>query len=418
MKKHNQLLSLLLTGGILLGLLLQSGCSNQVPDTASVIQQTPPTSVIQQTPPASEEAPREPVTAQDPSAEPSLRELRLIMVGDILLHTPVEECALQEDGTYDFHALFSHTKNLIASSDLALVNQEVIIGGESLGISGYPAFNAPYAIGDALADTGFDVVCHATNHALDKGKNGLLNCLSFWQEKHPQIGILGIHDSAESARNLYYYQNGDSTIAILNYTYGTNGIPLPQDMPYSVDLLEQEKVLADIRQAEANADFTIVCPHWGTEYRLTPDASQEKWTTLFLENGVDLVIGTHPHVIEPYEMLTDEATGHSMLVYYSLGNFVNWTSGTGEGVSNRMVGGMADITLWSDADQKVSIKDYGIHALVCHVTSETDGVTVYPLSEYSEALASENEILNQAPDFSYSYCVDLCDQVWGKDHWD
>ena len=102
---------------------------------------------------------------------------------------------------------------------------------------------------------------------------------------------------------------------------------------------------ADIQRAEELADFTIVCPHWGTEYRLTSDASQEKWTKIFAENGADPILGTHPHVIEPIEWVTDEASEHEMLVYYSLGNFVNWTSGTGEGVANRMVGGMAEVTI-------------------------------------------------------------------------
>lgn len=450
MKKQNHFLSCMMTYGILLGVILgifggilsgnlfSSECGNvknnsecgNVKDIflendslGETVQESLAPSVGESLSPSVEESATKSPGSISQSSVPEedvlspSDSLQIIMVGDILLHTRVEESALRADGTYDFHEIFANTEDLIASADLALVNQEVILGGEELGISGYPAFNAPYSVGNALADAGFDVICHATNHALDKGKKGLINCLVFWKENYPDMGILGIHDSEESAEQLYYYKSGDFTIAILNYTYGTNGISLPADMPYSVDLLEKEKILDDIREAEANADFTIVCPHWGTEYRLTPDSSQEKWTRLFLENGVDLVLGTHPHVIEPYEMLTDEATGHSMLVYYSLGNFVNWTSGTGYGVSNRMIGGMADITL-TKKDQEVTIESYGIHALVCHVSPGTDGVTVYPLSDYSEEQAKENAILTQAPDFSYSYCVNLCNQVFGTDNWD
>ena len=348
--------------------------------------------------------------------------ITLLMVGDILLHTPVEESAKQADGSYDFHAVFAHTKELIREADLALVNQEVILGGEELGISGYPAFNAPYEVGDTLAETGFDVICHATNHALDKGKRGILNCTSYWQENHPDISVLGIHDTEPALNNpsLYLYTKNDISVAILNYTYGTNGIPLPEDMPYAVDLLEKEKVIADIQLAEELADFTIVCPHWGTEYRLTPDAMQAKWTQIFLENGVDLVLGTHPHVIEPIVWVEEDApseeadSNHQMLVYYSLGNFVNWTSGTGNGVANRMVGGMARLRLERDDNDNVVISDYGIKALVCHVEPGTDGVTVYPLSEYTEELSGQNAIRSQDPDFSKEYCVELCDQVWGE----
>lgn len=347
--------------------------------------------------------------------QPAPSELTLLMVGDILLHTPVEESALREDGSYDFDVIFSHTEETIRDVDLALVNQEVIIGGEELGISGYPAFNAPYAIGDALTDAGFDVVCHATNHALDKGKKGILNCTAYWRENHPEITVLGIHDADPADRsNICLLTQNDITVAILNYTYGTNGISMPSDMPYAVDLLNEDRVISDIRAAEEIADFTIVCPHWGTEYRLTPDAMQEKWTRIFLENGVDLVLGTHPHVIEPVSWIEDDDTGHRMLVYYSLGNFVNWTSGTGTGVSNRMVGGMAEVTLTKENDDTVVISDYGIEAVVCHVENIRDGVTVYPLADYTNELAGANAIRSQAPDFSLDYCTNLCDEVWGE----
>ena len=342
---------------------------------------------------------------------PNEEHVTLLMVGDILLHTPVEKSAKREDGSYSYDAIFENTKDLISAADLALVNQEVILGGTELGISGYPAFNAPYEVGDDLVEAGFDVICHATNHAMDKGKQGVTNCLSFWEENYPEIQILGLHDAADDP--IFIYEKDGIKVAILNYSYGTNGNPLPSDMPYAVDLLKKDKVVSDITYAESVADFTVVCPHWGTEYRLTPDASQEKWTKIFLENGVDLVIGTHPHVIEPVEMITDEQTGHSMLVYYSLGNFVNWTSSSGDGIANRMVGGMAQVTLERDENGLVSISDYQVTALVCHLTNGQDGVTVMPLSSYSEELASENQIIKQDSHFSYSYCTDLCDTVWG-----
>lgn len=337
-------------------------------------------------------------------------QIHIVMVGDILLHTPVEKSAKREDGTYSYDAIFADTKDLISAADLALVNQEVILGGTELGISGYPAFNAPYEVGDDLVEAGFDVICHATNHALDKGKKGVLNCLNFWKTTYPNIQILGLHDNPDDS--LYIYEKDGMKIAFLNYTYSTNGVALPEDMPYAVDMLSQKKVTADIQYAESVADFTVVCPHWGTEYRLTPDSYQEKWTKIFLENGVDLVLGTHPHVIEPIELREDD-NGHSMLVYYSLGNFVNWTSSSGDGISNRMVGGMADVTLERNDDGNVVLSDYGITALVCHLTDGQDGVSVKLLSDYTEELASQNRIRSQDPAFSLEYCAGLCDEIWG-----
>lgn len=354
----------------------------------------------------------EEVVTEEVPEEPDT--LRIIMVGDILLHTGVSDSARLEDGTYDYNPIFEHTSDLIGSADLALVNEEVIIGGEELGVSGYPSFNAPYEIGDALVENGFDVILHATNHALDRGKKGLVNCMDFWESNYPDIAVLGIHDSEEDRDDIFYYEQNGIKIAILNYTYGTNGVPLPNDMPWSVDLLNnRDRIAEDLKKAEDEADFTIVCPHWGTEYNLGKSAEQEKWAKLFVQNGADLIIGTHPHVIEPIEWYEDEETQNRALIYYSIGNFVNWTSGRGPGSGNRMVGGMADVTLIKE-DAGVSIAEDHIHALVCHLKSGTGNVTVYPLADYSEELASENEMVLQDRNFSYDYCVSLCDEIWDK----
>lgn len=365
----------------------------------------------------------------EPTPQPT-PEITLLMVGDILLHTPVAESGLQENGSYDFTAVFAHTKDDILEADLALVNQEVILGGTELGISGYPAFNAPYELGDALVDSGFDVVLHATNHALDKGGKGIINCLNFWENSYPQIAVLGIHDSAEGQNEIYVYEQEGIRIAILNYTYGTNGIPLPQGMDYAVDqLLDLDRIAEDLKRAEEMADFTVVCPHWGTEYRLTQDTNQELLAQFFWENGADLVLGTHPHVIEPVAWVAadgiqtcdlEEQDGFlkgtdirdGMLVYYSLGNFVNWTSGTGEGVANRMTGGMAKVTLELDEDGNVTIKEYGVEPVICHVEEGRNGVTVYPISDYTEQLAEKNAIRLQDGNFSLEYCHSLLEKVW------
>lgn len=358
----------------------------------------------------------EPETTAEPETEPS-PEITLLMVGDILLHDRVEECAVQEDGSYNYDVIFESVIDDIQAADLAIVNQEVIIGGEELGVSGYPAFNAPFEMGDALVKAGFDVVCHGTNHALDKGRKGLLSCISFWKETYPQIAVLGINETVEEQEEIYVYEQDGIKIAILNYTYGTNGIPLPDDMPFAVDMLDENKVIADIQKAEQIADFTVVCPHWGTEYVLEQTAEQERWADIFLENGVDLVIGTHPHVIEPVEMLVDEETGNQMLVYYSIGNFVNWTGESGSGKADRMVGGMAQVTVGLDDDGKAVITDYGVTAVVTHVSYGVNGVYTMKLSDYTQEISLQSEIINQDGAFSKEYCINLCNQVWG-DLWE
>ena len=349
--------------------------------------------------------------------------ISVVMVGDILLHDGVIASCKTEDG-YDFTPIFENTKDAIGAADIAIANQEVIIGGEELRISGYPAFNAPYEIGDALADAGFDVVCHGTNHALDRNKKGIINCLSYWNENHPEMQILGIHDSEEDSNEIFIKEINGFKIAILNYTYGTNGIPLPEGMPYAVDLIDKEKIKDDLTYAEQNADFTIVCPHWGVEYMLNENSNQQALAEFMTENGADLIIGTHPHVIEPIEWI-ESANGNRALCYYSIGNFINWTSGRGSNVSNRMVGAMAYIELntelQSDGDSwpinnipdYEMIGKYGVYPVVSHVEHTKGRVTTYFLQDYTEELALNNAIIEQDKSFSLNYCKDLANEIFG-----
>ncbi len=343
-------------------------------------------------------------------------DFHIIMVGDILLHDGIEKCAKQEDGTYDYSEIFRHTKDVIEKVDLAIVNQEVIIGGEDLRVTGYPSFNAPFAIADDLAEAGFDIALHATNHALDRGAKGIENCLEYWEKNHPEVEPVGIHESAADGDEICIYEKNGYRIAVLNYTYGTNGIPLPKNMPYAVSLLDEEKVRGDIAKAEEAADLTIVCPHWGIEYNHGISQMQEKWTKVFAKYGADLIIGTHPHVIEPVEEYETE-DGRIVPVYYSLGNFINWTSGAGKGISDRMLGAMADVTLSRDTNGKAVIKDYGVRPLVAHVESKINGSTVYFLDDYTQAKSFLNEIRKRDAAFSYRYLDDLANSIFEKDLW-
>lgn len=340
-------------------------------------------------------------------------EIEIVMVGDILLHTAVQESGKLSDGTYNYDHLFSNVTEDIQAADIAIVNQEVILGGTDMGLSGYPSFNGPYEVGDALVKAGFNVILHATNHTLDRGKTAVLNCLNFWETNYPEVAVLGSYSSQEAYDEIYVYEQEGIKIAILNYTYGTNGISAPSNMPYIVNMLDEEKVVSDIQRANEMADFVIVCPHWGTEYQHVQSSEQEYWANIFLENGVDLVIGTHPHVIQPIEMLTNE-NGDEMLVYYSIGNFINATSESGRGTADRMIGGMAEITVSRDENENVYIKEYGVEPLVTQLLYGTQEITTYKLADYTKALASQNKTIDKDSMFSLEYCQNLCREVFGE----
>lgn len=351
-------------------------------------------------------------TAQEAKQKSKENELDLVMAGDVLLHTRLAYWSEDGKGGYDFNPIFKLIKPIIKKADLAIVNQETILGGKELGVSGYPTFNGPYELGDAIANAGFDVVLQSNNHSLDRGKQGIYNCLNFWK-KYPKIKTVGINTSEAQKKKLCIYKKNGIKVAILNYTYGTNGIPLPKGMPYAVNYLVKNEVINDIKRAEKEADFTIVCPHWGTEYYRGITDYQKAWSKIFVENGVDLVLGCHPHVIEPIKYVTDKKTGHKMLVYYSLGNFVNSTMSDGR-VGDRYVGGIAKVKLKRGADNKVRIAKYGVKAIVMHNGGTRFGSSVYPLSKYTEELAKKNIMKTQDYMFSLEFCKNICNEVWGK----
>ena len=351
-------------------------------------------------------------TAKEAKKKSKENELDLVMAGDVLLHTRLAYWSEDGKGGYDFNPIFKLIKPIIKKADLAIVNQETILGGKELGVSGYPTFNGPYELGDAIAGAGFDVVLQSNNHSLDRGKQGIYNCLNFWK-KYPKIKTVGINTSEAQKKKLCIYKKNGIKVAILNYTYGTNGIPLPKGMPFAVNYLVKDEVINDIKRAEKEADFTIVCPHWGTEYYRGITDYQKTWSKIFVENGVDLVLGAHPHVIEPIKYVTDKKTGHKMLVYYSLGNFVNSTMSDGR-VGDRYVGGLAKVKLKRGTDNKVRIAKYGVKATVMHNGGTRFGSSVYPLSKYTEELAKKNVMKTQDYMFSLNFCKKVCNEVWGK----
>ena len=336
--------------------------------------------------------------------------INLKMIGDVLIHSPLYKNGKQSDGSYNFDHFFANISQDISTADISIVNQETILGGTELGLSTYPKFNSPKEVGDAEVKAGFNTILHATNHTLDKGEVGLNNCLDFWKSKHPNVTILGINETETDYNNIYVYTKNDFKIAILNYTYDTNGLPIPSNKPYCINTLDEDKVISDIEKAKKLADMVIVCPHWGTEYKLTPDDYQDTWTQLFLEHGVDIVIGTHPHVLQPIETLTSSSE-HTMLVYYSLGNFISC-----QDTKECMIGGMADITLEKDSSGKCRIKQYGLVPIVTHRVFTMGQYTSYKLSDYTQSLVDENTIKKYAFDFSIDWINTFCKDVLGDNY--
>ena len=343
----------------------------------------------------------------DSAHEVEIHTASLAMVGDVLVHQGVWESGELSDGSYNFDHLFAPMADDFAAADIAIVNQETVLGGIEMGISGYPAFNSPQEIGDAEVGAGVNVVAAATNHALDKGYSGIEAELAYWESAHPEVTCLGIATSKELAGSITCFVRDGITIALLNYTEISNA-GLPSSAPWCLRMLDEDTVTADVEAArELGADFVVVLPHWGTEYVTEPTGAEEAWAALFLELGVDVVIGTHPHVIQPVEVLERE-DGHRMLVFWSLGNYVS-----GQKAKERLVGGMAQVTFES-VDGELGIAGYQLVPTVTHRARGT-AYTTYRLDAYTEELAAENRILEveDCGDFTRAWCVDFCAAVLG-----
>lgn len=422
MKKKSLLVTLVLSLCLMLGLLAW-GCGEDkqtisnmgdgTQESGSLIVESTEDGEAESETTIPTETESETVVETIPEPEPYVEpEVDLIMVGDVLPHGRLIKAGLQEDGTYNYDFMFEHVTSYVQEVDLAIINQEVVMAGEEYGYSGYPTFNSPTAMADSIAKAGFDVVLHATNHTLDKRLQGALNTLNYWQTNHPDLAILGMYDSQEARDTIYVYEQDGIKIAILNYTYGTNGIPVPEDAPYIVNLMDRQLVEADIAKAKELADFVIVCPHWGTEYVFEASAWQKDWVKVFLKNGVDLVLGTHPHVIEPIEWF-ERDDGHRMLVYYSLGNFINSAATSKEGAGARFLGAMATITLAKTEEGDVYIKDYGAEPTVTWVSPDETYISTYFMSDFTEEMGLTSDVHKRIPAFSLQYCIDLWEQVMG-----
>lgn len=249
---------------------------------------------------------------------PPPTQLTLAAVGDIMMHSTQIEAARKSDGSYDFRDVFQDIKPYLQEADLVFGNLETTFSGRE-PYTGYPLFNAPDAVADALAEAGLDLIQTANNHTMDTGAEGTVRTYNVLREKG--LRPIGTAPSSDEQRPLIVERN-DITCAFLAYTYGTNGIPIPEDKPYLVNLIDEATIEKDIREAKkAGAEWVVVGLHFGNEYEREPTDVQRQLVKRVFEMGADVILGSHPHVLQPMEQM--EVNGKSKFVIYSLGNFVS-----------------------------------------------------------------------------------------------
>ena len=284
-----------------------------------------------------------------------------------------------------------------------MINQEAVVGGDQYGIRGYPSFNAITPCVAALRNVGFDVVLGANNHILDMGVGAVHHMVQFFRQNYPELKLLGIHDSWETRDEINVIECNGIRIGMINYTDLSNNMYDYRGNEYVLDMLDYDRLASLIQQTKAASDFVIVFPHWGTEYERNKDQKQIDETAFLAEQGVDLVIGTHPHVVEPIEYV-DRPDGGRMLVYYSLGNYISF-----QRPEATLLGGMAKVTL-EKTSRGVRIGDFDMEILATeyHYPPPPDDwrlvFNTYPFSMFTREIAAQGDgVLGWGEPFSIDY---------------
>ena len=312
----------------------------------------------------------------------------IFMVGDALIHSSVYMDA-RVNGGYDFKPQIEKIKPIASKYDLVYYNQETVLGGTELGLSNYPMFNSPYEVGDAFIDAGFNLVSLATNHTMDKGERGVTNSVNYWNKHKDKVVTSGqwlSNEEREKSISTIYEKNGIK-YAFISYTIWTNGLETPRGKEYLNNVYSEEKAKADIAKVKDKADIIIVAMHWGTEYSLGVDWQQTKIANFLASQGVGLIIGAHPHVVEPVEYINDGKT----FVIYSLGNLISDQEG-----NERLTGLMmaVDIKKKVDVDGTVTVTIENPKAELTYTKSNySKNFKVYPYSQLNTSILSNYESL-------------------------
>lgn len=273
------------------------------------------------------------VTTSKKEEKETTNTLSMVMVGDNLIHSSIYKDASIGQNEYDFKKMYELVKPIIKKYDIAYYNQETILGGKELGVSDYPTFNSPQEVGDAMIDAGFNLVSLASNHTMDSGEKAVLSSREYW-DKQENVLAVGSYTSPEDRDKVRIVTKNNISYTMLNYTYGTNGITVPSGKEYLVNVwptdLEindvekdtkyqeyKEQVKKDIEKVRSKVDCLIVAMHWGVEYTSEPTAYEKDMASFLASQGVDIIIGAHPHVIQPVTWI------NHTLVIYSLGNFIS-----------------------------------------------------------------------------------------------
>ena len=370
---------------------------------------------------------------------PEVTTATVLAVGDNLVQPSLLSSGQSDSDTWNYDSVYTNLKADIQAADISIVNQETPFTADHNAVSGTAPYATPTEIGDALVNAGFNVVTSATSLIDDNGASMITETLNYWKTSHPEVTLAGIHENQTGTDAPKIVEINGIKIAILNYTFpaygsqdtssdqsseedteesqdssssdtsGSNSTAAASSKGSMIDTFNTTDVAAAIKQAKSSADCVIFCANWGKTEEPMPTEYEKEWANFLMEQGVDVVIGTNPNVLQPYGYLTDDS-GHNMLIYYSLGNFV-----TGQETLKQLLGGMATFTIQKtvEGDQTtVEIQDATLTPLVMHYSYDNKEYAPYKLDDYTDALASVHSVRESIGDeFSLENLTTKYDEI-------
>lgn len=356
-------------------------------------------------------------SAPEPSSqqlEPRTASITILGAGDDLIHDVVYQQAAKRAGGkgFNFDPVYARIADQVKQADVSVINQETVLASKIAPLSGYPRFNSPVQLGDKLFSLGFDVINHANNHVLDMGEKGLAATLDYWDTK--PVKVVGAYRNAEDLEQIRIVEAKGIKTAHIGITEMTNGLSLPKNSSYRLIYADNTQLIERlIKKAKTMADVVVISVHWGTENTYTLTDKQKTLAQNMVDWGADIIFGNHPHVVQPLTVLTRK-DGTKCPVIYALGNLVS-----AQQSGKNMVSGLLTVTMTKDfSTGRTTFSGMKLTPLVTHYGPHCANITIYPLSQYTDALAAAHGVRRFTPEFSLKFIRAIMDQNIPKQYQD
>ena len=331
----------------------------------------------------------------------------ILTAGDNLIHSSLYEQANKRagggKGEYDFTFAYENIVDMIDGYDITMINQETLVN-DVFSPASYPMFNSPTEVGDEILEIGFDTICHANNHVLDKKEGGIVATLDYWDRK--DAFVYGAYKDEADLQDIKLKEINGITFSFLGVTEHTNGMPLYDSYKVEVVFANESQRIKDwIEKAELVSDVVVISAHWGDENINTPNANQKNFAKEWVGYGADLIVGTHPHVVQDMEFI-EKPDGGDAFVIYSLGNFIS-----AQNRSNNLLGQLVALNVVKNGlTGEISFENIKAMPVVTHYTGSYKNITMYPFAEYTAEMANSHGLKTMGKEFSLEYLNGILDE--------